>query len=105
MTDSGPEGYLDRKFEEESQDLGHGVRIRPFSVGTPPKPAGVFVMHRHDDGELCMGSVMFAIPETAKFQNAKWTVEQADPLTISPSVLRRDCSLHGFIREGRWIPA
>ena len=27
-----------------------------------------------------------------------------DPLTISPSLLCR-CGDHGFIREGRWIPA
>lgn len=105
MTDSGSAGYLDRKFEEESTDLGHGVRIRSFSVGRPPVPAGVFVMHRHDDGELCMGSVMFDVPETAKFENAKWRVEQSDPLTLSPSVLRRDCGLHGWIRDGRWEPA
>ncbi len=33
------------------------------------------------------------------------TVESVDPLTVSPSVLCPDCSLHGFIRDGRWQPA
>lgn len=32
-----------------------------------------------------------------------WTVEREEPLTISPSVQTGCC--HGFIREGRWVPA
>lgn len=38
-------------------------------------------------------------------QGPRWTLEQEDPLTISPSVLCRTCGLHGFIRQGRWVPA
>jgi hypothetical protein len=34
-----------------------------------------------------------------------WTVEQAQPLTLSPSILCRVCNLHGFIRDGKWVPA
>jgi hypothetical protein len=34
-----------------------------------------------------------------------WDVEQEEPLTISPSLLCHVCGNHGFIREGRWIPA
>lgn len=33
-----------------------------------------------------------------------WTVEQSDPLTLSPSLLCRACGCHGFIRSGRWVP-
>lgn len=33
------------------------------------------------------------------------TVISLDPVTISPSILCDDCGLHGFIREGRWVPA
>lgn len=31
------------------------------------------------------------------------TILQADPLTISPSILCPDCGTHGFIRDGRWV--
>lgn len=34
-----------------------------------------------------------------------WTIEQRDPLTVSPSILLVDCGCHGFIREGVWVPA
>lgn len=33
-----------------------------------------------------------------------WTVESWEPLTLSPSLLCH-CGDHGFIREGRWVPA
>lgn len=33
-----------------------------------------------------------------------WQVQSWEPLTISPSVLC-SCGDHGFIREGRWVPA
>jgi hypothetical protein len=32
-----------------------------------------------------------------------WTVEQEEPLTISPSIATGCC--HGFIRDGKWVDA
>lgn len=33
-----------------------------------------------------------------------WTVEQADPLTVSPSIACTEHSQHhGWIREGKWV--
>jgi len=32
-----------------------------------------------------------------------WTLDEADPLTISPSILCGSCRCHGYIREGRWV--
>jgi hypothetical protein len=32
-------------------------------------------------------------------------IDQTDPLTLSPSLLWPCCNTHGWIREGRWIPA
>lgn len=32
-------------------------------------------------------------------------VVTADPLTLTPSLLCDTCGLHGFIRDGRWVPA
>lgn len=33
------------------------------------------------------------------------TIVNADPLTILPSILCLDCGTHGFIQDGRWLPA
>jgi len=33
-----------------------------------------------------------------------WTVDQEEPLSISPSVLCKD-GCHGFIRDGKWVDA
>lgn len=35
----------------------------------------------------------------------RWKVEAPDPLTVSPSILCRTCGHHGFIRNGKWVPA
>lgn len=53
----------------------------------------------------CRGGVMFDIPGAEHFPGPKWRVESWDPLTISPSVLCRVCGDHGFIRDGKWVPA
>jgi hypothetical protein len=34
-----------------------------------------------------------------------WTVQQKDPLTITPSISKPDCGCHGFITDGKWVPA
>ncbi len=34
-----------------------------------------------------------------------WTVVTKEPLTISPSILCGECGVHGFIRDGKWVPA
>lgn len=39
------------------------------------------------------------------FRQDSWTVESLEPLTLSPSILRLECGCHGFIREGKWVPA
>lgn len=58
-----------------------------------------------DDG-LSAGGVYFEganLPDHAG--RPRWRVESQDPLTLSPSILCRTCGNHGFIREGRWVPA
>lgn len=38
-----------------------------------------------------------------------WTVHSWDPLTLTPSILctlgKGGCGVHGYITEGRWVPA
>ena len=52
------------------------------------------------------GVITFNVPGALEvFKGPLWTVEQWEPLTISPSVLKMDCGCHGFIREGKWVSA
>ncbi len=44
-------------------------------------------------------------------QRPHWTVVSESPLTLSPSVLcrgkvdGREDGFHGFVRDGKWVPA
>lgn len=108
----GPSGFH-RRMHDEGQDIGGGVHIRYFVVGSDlpdrEEHGGLIISHLHDDGEVCQGSVNFDTPRMReKFPNKPfWTVESEDPLTLSPSISQKggpdgaEC-LHGFIRQGRW---
>lgn len=103
------------------EDIGHGVWIRrygwhpdrvlnPQHIGVPDVDwAGIIVGHRHADGTECQGAVSFAGTGLPNWRDRqpRWDVLSWEPLTLSPSILRRDCpeQLHGFVREGRWVPA
>jgi hypothetical protein len=73
---------------------------------------GVTIEHPHRTlpGERCMAAVVFDTPEVRAalsketFDRPLWQVEQADPLTVSPSILCV-CGDHGYIRDGAWVPA
>lgn len=99
-------------------DIGHGVRIE-FTGHAEYERVGLLVEHPRGDGgwyaqhppedpsEPCMSSALFDLSHVREHfpdQNF-WTVESFEPLTLSPSLLCRLCGHHGFIREGRWIPA
>lgn len=53
-------------------------------------------------GQTCRSSITFA---GHGWPEDNWTVESLDPLTLSPSLACRICGHHGFVKEGRWIPA
>lgn len=68
------------------------------------------IRHTGPNGEECESALHPDIPETRlMFENDAarhvWTVQSWEPLTLSPSILCRRCGDHGFIREGRWVPA
>ena len=99
-------------------DLGSGHYAKPYMSATwtdasTTALAGWQLLHPKGNNAAtgayagspwCLGSVAFDLPETAAARGPKWTVEQMEPLTISPSVAC-DCGDHGFIREGRWVSA
>lgn len=83
------------------EDIGHGVSI--VRVSYEGEPAGVEYYHPRPDGSECSGWAHF-VGGSWDFPGG-WTVEKREPLTLSPSLLCRGCGHHGFIREGRWVPA
>jgi hypothetical protein len=54
----------------------------------------------------CEGAVTFAGEAQRKLSPAAttWDVLSGEPLTLSPSLLCH-CGDHGYIRDGRWVPA
>jgi hypothetical protein len=104
----------------EEIDIGHGHFIRYFQWapdrdlnpqydGIPDVPkCGLQVRHTAPDGTECMSGIHFDLPEVkAVFPDDRhrWAVESWEPLTISPSLLCMRCGDHGFIRDGKWVPA
>lgn len=94
----------------ELMDIGHGVTIQ-FWAWNEDVPHGGGLIEEHDSltepGKRCEGSITFATPEAcAKAPEMQmWVLEQVEPLTLSPSLLCTQCGHHGFIRDGRWVPA
>lgn len=85
----------------EYEHIGHNVYISYFST-TNIKKAGIIERHRNPTGEWCEGSLNF---EGTPGSGPTWQVVSLEPLTISPSVLCTQCGHHGWIKDGRWIPA
>jgi hypothetical protein len=89
---------MPREDFDKLEDLGHGVAIqRMFLDG---HLEGLAYFH-----ERCTyGEGQSYIP--LKPHNKEgWVVESENPLTLSPSLLCRSCGFHGFIKQGRWVPA
>lgn len=72
-------------------------------TGLQSKPGvwGLLWYHRNPEtGEQCIGGITWD-PERAYH----WDLVSLDPLTVSPSLLCLTCKCHGFIRDGKWVPA
>lgn len=89
-------------------DLGSGVSYSKI-VDSDDAWIGLHIWHANcpvhgnssEDNLGCIGTVWLTPLEG----RPSWTVESWEPLTISPSILRKECGLHGWIREGRWVAA
>ena len=68
---------------------------------------GLLVGHKKPDGSECWSGVHFDTPEVRKVfgDDHVWQVVSWEPLTLSPSLLCMQCGDHGFIRDGKWVPA
>jgi len=110
MTDQGPANYQRATSPTDygitdAVDIGHGTWIS-FMRDRDGNEIGINEWHncKHD---FTAGSVYFdnEAARRAWPVGQFWTVEQREPLTISPSVACGTCGHHGFIRNGQWVPA
>lgn len=108
-------------------ELGQGVLMQPVTEcpHTPACPhddagciepvlAGWVFIHPRpgapDYGfgpDVCSGMVYArARGGTGRPRNV-WTIVEREPLTLSPSVqcTSEGCTCHGWVREGKWVPA
>lgn len=81
-------------FSEHVIDAGNGVR---FAVSENE------LLIEHVCSESWDGSPALAC--LPLYGTRGWKLEQRDPVTISPSILCMNCRHHGFIRDGKWVPA
>lgn len=95
-------------FDEGWTQLGHGVQ---YCLVDDQEGNCIGIIERHGcsdlGGKSYGGSVPFNNPAGLAAWPAnypKWTVESLWPLTLSPSLLCRDCGHHGYIRQGVWVP-
>lgn len=54
-----------------------------------------------DGANLCGGENGHWIP----VGEGHWTQESVEPLTLAPSLRCTMCGDHGFVRDGKWVPA
>lgn len=94
MTNEG----LDASYGD---DIGSNVRIRWVDMMTDDAQGIVETHLNLTTGKPCSGYVNLD-PAAG---HPLWTVESRDPLTLSPSILCRECGHHGWIREDRWASA
>lgn len=90
--------------QTEYVDIGHGVQVQERRMDGVL--AGVAYNHACPDGTECPGGKGSWIPVKSDASDLDgWDLVSEKPLTLSPSVLCRVCSHHGFIRDGMWVPA
>jgi hypothetical protein len=85
-------------------DLSLNPDLIVISEHLPAKLSAI-MKHKLPDGEWCEGVITFDLPlARTYFSPPYWKVECWDPLTLSPS-LKCACGDHGFVQQGRWVPA
>lgn len=116
MNESDDESAEHQAFLERMKagrtDIGGDHWIKGYTGTETDVQIGFSILHKKANGKWCIGSVMFDIPEAQRFRttfldghkSAVWTLHSREPLHIEPSILCA-CGDHGWIRNGRWVPA
>lgn len=102
-------------------ELGGGHTLR-FTGWYPDRDLNPHMAHlpdverfgfvwEHDDakrpGERCMGSGHFdgEVQRELVSERTRWTVVSFEPISLTPSLLCGACGAHGFVTNGKWVPA
>jgi len=81
---------------EETLDLGHRHFARPY--------VGLAWIWWHDCPAV--GHISWGwIGNQGDGNKSGHVIESTSPLTVRGSLVCTDCRDHGFIRDGRWVPA
>lgn len=73
--------------------------IRPIEV--EGRIVGYEIWHpRADDPSKQCGCSIGTAPWGTDKSWHRWTITQEEPLTVSPSVVCRNCPAHGFVQNG-----
>lgn len=86
-------------------DLGHDTFYT--RVVRESEWIGIREWHR-ENGTYEAGFIPFTgrmKPGWWRSDSPTWEVISEKPLTLSPSLACQQCGHHGFIRDGRWVPA
>lgn len=92
--------YPDAVLELEG---GEGLRLLFSERQDADDYCGAIFEHPSASTETgeCSGAIFFRGQGAG---HPEWNVESEQPLTLSPSLLCH-CGYHGFIQQGRWVPA
>ncbi len=95
---------------EDEFDLGGGFSFTWLTQKGHEGPVGLIEHHPKPDGApglYCGGYIAWVAADgiTPKHQLVSGAPGDEEHLTISPSLLCRTCGNHGFIRDGKWVPA
>jgi hypothetical protein len=93
--------HVPKQFNGRCVEISDQVCIVPFEAdGAGPGAGGYYFCHARPDGSRCTGGL--------GKHTVTGTLGQAD-FNVSPSILclgYNECGgIHGFIRDGKWVPA
>jgi len=94
----------ERKAGAEHFDMGHNHY--GYLIKQDGTPIGVGVLHATPTGEFCGASALWDVSMYApEHRPPCWTLNSLEPVDVSPSLLCLRCGDHGFVKQGRWVPA
>lgn len=83
------------------ESIGNGVKIE-LTRDHVDRFTGLVIEHEGCEAQR----IKFALPWVEReSEQDVWHVHQWEPLTLHPSLLCDTCGLHGYIRDGVWVPA
>lgn len=90
---------------EDAIPLGHDT----FYTRVERDYQWIGIREWHREGEMFeAGFIPFtgrSMPDWWRSDAPTWEVISEDPLTLAPSLACGQCGHHGFIRDGKWVPA